>query len=175
MSQSIYFDYVKTRFGAFQLTASERGLTAIRFPGQFTFKEKSNGKTPESARKALRAGNRFLKRYFSRNWESGSQVPVDWQKLSPFETRVLKALRTVPPSSTTHYSALARKSGVPNGARAVGNALGRNPLPVLIPCHRVVRKDQSLGGFSGGLNWKRRLLNLEQKNHGSAGLNLRYK
>ena len=161
MSESIYFDYAKTRFGAFQLTASERGLTAIRFPGQFTVKEKSNGKTPKSARKALQAGNQFLKRYFSGKWEPGFRVPIDWQNLSIFEARVLKALRKTPPSSVTNYSALAEKSGSPGGARAVGNALGRNPLPVLIPCHRVVRKDQSLGGFSGGLNWKRRLLKLE--------------
>jgi methylated-DNA-[protein]-cysteine S-methyltransferase len=124
---------------------------------------------PKPAKAALQAGKQFLKRFFSGKLTSGSNVPIGWQGLSPFEARVLKALRKVAPSQVTHYGALAKSSGVPNGARAVGNALGRNPLPVLIPCHRVVRKDQSLGGFSGGLNWKRRLLKLERvpvkKNH----------
>ena len=164
--EALYFDYVKTRLGTFRLAASERGLTAIQFPGQFAFQKKSNGKTPESARKALQAGNRFLKRYFSGKMSQNFNIPMDWQKLSPFETRVLKALRKVPPSSVTDYSTLARISGVPNGARAVGNALGRNPFPVLIPCHRVVHKDRSLGGFSSGLNWKRKLLSLEKNGLG---------
>ena len=166
MEESVYFDYAKTCFGSFQLAASKRGLTAIRFPGQFSYQKRSNGKTPPSARKALRAGNQFLRRYFGGKSESGFQVPVDWENLSFFEARVLKALRKVPPSSVTHYSALAKKSGVPDGARAVGNALGKNPLPVLIPCHRVLRKDRSLGGFSAGLTWKRKLLAFEKNGSG---------
>lgn len=160
-SSPIYFDYVKTRFGTFQIQAGRRGLTGIQFPGQFTFRKKSNGSAPKTVRKALQMGSQFLTRYFSGKMSSGSNVPIDWQKLTAFETRVLKRLRKIPPSSVTDYAALARKSGVSKGARAVGNALGRNPLPILIPCHRVIRRDRSLGGFSGGLHWKRRLLKLE--------------
>ena len=159
--EPLYFDHVKTPFGIFQIQASTRGLTAIRFPGKFSTRKSSHGKTPQPAHKALQAGNQFLKRYFSGKTAIHAQVPIDWKRLSSFEIRVLRTLRKVGPSSVTTYSGLAQKSGFPKGARAVGNALGRNPFPVLIPCHRVLRKDDSLGGFSGGLHWKRRLLKLE--------------
>ena len=88
---------------------------------------------------------------------------MDWTSFKPFDQRVLKTLlKQTKAGQTVSYSELAERCGKPRAQRAVGNALNRNPIPILIPCHRVVRKDQSLGGYGGGLQWKRILLNLEK-------------
>lgn len=86
---------------------------------------------------------------------------------SPFQTAVYSALLSVPPGSTVSYARLAEMAGHPGAARAVGTAMARNPLPVIIPCHRVVRGDGALGQYgSGGPLWKQRLLDLEGRNAG---------
>ncbi|MBI4357905.1 MAG: methylated-DNA--[protein]-cysteine S-methyltransferase [Candidatus Omnitrophica bacterium] len=76
---------------------------------------------------------------------------------------MLKVLRNVPATRTVTYSGLARRAQVPHAARAVGNSLSRNPIPILIPCHRVIRKNGSLGGYRGGRRLKRTLLSLERR------------
>ena len=81
--------------------------------------------------------------------------------LGPFPRRVYEALLAVPFGQMVGYGELAVLCGRSGSARAVGGAMGRNPLPIFIPCHRVVRSDGSLGGFSGGLRWKRELLRHE--------------
>lgn len=78
-----------------------------------------------------------------------------------FQLACLNALLAVPYGKTISYAKLAQKAGVPGGARAVGNAMNRNPLPILVPCHRVIRSDGGIGGFSKGLAMKRVLLELE--------------
>ena len=80
----------------------------------------------------------------------------------PFQIKVWEALLALPDGATSSYSALARAIGAPNAARAVGTAVGQNPLAMLIPCHRVVQKSGALGGYRWGLPLKRRLLALEQ-------------
>ena len=92
-----------------------------------------------------------------------SAVPLDLSGEPPFRARVLGVLRTVRYGRTTTYAALARRAGRAGGARAAGQAVARNPLPLIVPCHRVVRSDGSLGGFSaaGGVAVKRRLLAAE--------------
>lgn len=93
--------------------------------------------------------------------------PADLAALSvdpggtPFQASVWKALRRIPFGSTISYGELAEWVGNPNAARAVGRANGQNPIPVVIPCHRVIGKDGSLTGFGGGLAWKQWLLDLE--------------
>ncbi|MFQ5689459.1 MAG: methylated-DNA--[protein]-cysteine S-methyltransferase [Gemmatimonadota bacterium] len=89
------------------------------------------------------------------------EISVDLSGLSAFERRVLEGVRQVPFGQVIPYSELARRIGTPRGARAVGNALGRNPVAIVIPCHRVVRRDGSLGGYTGGLHYKRHLLTIE--------------
>jgi len=81
--------------------------------------------------------------------------------LPRFTGTVLREVARIPFGETTSYGALAAAVGNPAAARAVGQAVGANPLPLLIPCHRVLAADRSLGGFSGGLHWKRFLLTLE--------------
>jgi O-6-methylguanine DNA methyltransferase len=88
-------------------------------------------------------------------------VPLDLSGLSPFHRRVLRAALRIPYGRTVTYSDLARRVGRPAAARAVGQAMARNPVPLVIPCHRVVAAGGGLGGYSGGLALKRRLLALE--------------
>lgn len=89
--------------------------------------------------------------------------PVDLARVGPFEREVLEALRRIPAGQVRTYRDIARGLGEPGAARAVGAACARNPLPLLIPCHRVVRADGTLGGYSlqGGVDLKRRLLQRE--------------
>lgn len=82
---------------------------------------------------------------------------------TPFQKRVWQALLRVPWGTTCSYTDLARQSGKPRAVRAVANACGRNPVAIVVPCHRIVRSDGSLGGYGGGLDVKRKLLRLEQE------------
>jgi len=86
-------------------------------------------------------------------------VPVDLILAgTPFRVEVLTELKSLPPGRTVTYGELASRVGRPRGAQAVGGAVGANPVPVVVPCHRVMAADGSLGGFSGGLATKRALL-----------------
>lgn len=93
----------------------------------------------------------------------GKPPLFDWPKAAPFTLRVWRALTALPSGSVVGYGELARKVGRPGSARAVGRACGANPLPLFIPCHRVQAGDGGLGGYSGGLPWKRLLLDRESR------------
>ena len=88
---------------------------------------------------------------------------------TPFQQRVWEALLTIPYGETTSYGALARKIQQPKASRAVGSANGSNPIPIIIPCHRVIGADGTLTGFGGGLPTKRYLLALEDQDQLSLG------
>lgn len=103
----------------------------------------------------------WIEQYCSKKMAKASP-PVSLDTLPPHTKRVLETLAKVPFGSTTTYGELAAASGSPNGARAVGGACGRNPVPLLIPCHRVLAAGGALGGFSQGLEVKRRLLAFEK-------------
>ncbi|MCX9083891.1 MAG: methylated-DNA--[protein]-cysteine S-methyltransferase [Candidatus Methanoperedens sp.] len=102
-----------------------------------------------------------LERYFEGEIIEFSSFPAISQ-LSPFEQKVLVETRKIKYGRTITYSQLAEKIGC-NGPRAVGNALGKNPIPIVIPCHRVVAKN-GIGGYSAGIDIKTRLLDLENRN-----------
>ena len=89
---------------------------------------------------------------------------LDLNEATAFQRQVWEATRQIPYGQTRSYGQIASKIGKPGAARAVGQALGKNPLPIIIPCHRVVNSDDKLGGFSGGLKIKEQLLTLEKKN-----------
>ena len=92
------------------------------------------------------------------------EVPLDWRGIPAWDRRVLEGARGVARGEVTSYGRLARRIGAPGAARAVGSALGRNPFWILVPCHRVVAGDGSIGGYGGGLDsleLKRDLLALE--------------
>lgn len=90
--------------------------------------------------------------------------PARFERGTPFEQSVWKAARSIPAGETRSYGWLAQKIGRPRAARAVGQALARNPLPVVFPCHRVIRSDGGLGGFASGTRVKKYLLELERGN-----------
>lgn len=88
---------------------------------------------------------------------------LDLSAASPFLTNVWQVTRSIPYGETKTYAWIAGKLGMPKAARAVGQALARNPLLIIIPCHRVICSNGNLGGFSGGIGWKQRLLEIEGK------------
>ena len=92
-----------------------------------------------------------------------STVALDMDGLPEFHCRVYEAARTIPPGKTLSYGDIARRVGAPGAARAVGQALGRNPFPIVVPCHRVLASGGKIGGFSaqGGIATKRRMLAIE--------------
>jgi methylated-DNA-[protein]-cysteine S-methyltransferase len=88
-------------------------------------------------------------------------IPLDLGGVGPFHRKVLLRCRAIPFGETRTYAALAREAGSPKAFRAVGHAMATNPIPIVIPCHRVVGSDGSLRGFGGGLPMKERLLRME--------------
>ncbi len=102
----------------------------------------------------------MLKAYFS-GQETLNELPLDLLGTSSFVRLVLDVTRTIGYGEQQCYSWVASQIGTPGLSRAVGTALGRNPVPVLVPCHRVLTKDGSLGGFSGGRALKAAMLQLE--------------
>jgi O-6-methylguanine DNA methyltransferase len=87
--------------------------------------------------------------------------PLDLTGHTAFRIRVWEELQEIPLGQTASYSEIAVRLGDPNATRAVGGACGANPIPLIIPCHRVLAAGRKLGGFSGGLHWKRKLLAIE--------------
>ena len=112
----------------------------------------------------LARGRAELLEYF-RGKRRAFDLPLD-PRGTPFQRRVWEALAAVPYGETVTYGALARRAGSPKAVRAVGQANHRNPLPILLPCHRVVGADGSLTGYAGGLELKRFLLDLEGADYG---------
>jgi len=102
-----------------------------------------------------------LKRYFAGERVSFRSLKLDLSAGSPFQQAVWRELCRIPRGEVICYSELARRVGRPRAARAVGNAVGRNPIPIIVPCHRVIKADGSIGGFSCGLEIKRALHEIE--------------
>jgi len=145
-----------TRFGPVTATFTPRGLAALEFGARA-----ARGATPvgKAGAPAARTLARELERYFEKG-EWRFSVPLDLTCGTDFDRAVWRALVRIPPGETRSYGEVARLTGRPRAARAVGNACGRNPVPVVVPCHRVVAAD-GLGGFGLGPGLKRRLLALE--------------
>jgi methylated-DNA-[protein]-cysteine S-methyltransferase len=106
------------------------------------------------------AVRRELEAYFAGE-RRGFDVPVDWSLVRGFAGAVLQATARIPFGSVSSYRAVATDAGSPNAYRAAGNALGSNPVPIVVPCHRVLHAGGGLGGYTGGLARKRFLLHLE--------------
>ncbi|MCK3658401.1 cysteine methyltransferase [Pasteurellaceae bacterium Pebbles2] len=102
-----------------------------------------------------------LERYFQGETETFADIPLA-PKGTPFQQAIWQALRQIPYGETATYGGLAQLINNPKAVRAVGGAVGRNPISIIIPCHRILGKDRQLTGFGGGLPVKRHLLDLEQ-------------
>jgi methylated-DNA-[protein]-cysteine S-methyltransferase len=142
---------VASAVGPLEVTVSERGVSRIHFPAD-----------PPPADLPPLPGHVAdeLRAYFAGELRAFS-VPVDLQGVSDFTRKVLEATAEIPYGATVSYGEIARMIGMPGAAQAVGNALGANPVPIVIPCHRVIRSDGSMGWFTGGPGIKRALLRLE--------------
>ncbi|MFH1861856.1 MAG: methylated-DNA--[protein]-cysteine S-methyltransferase [bacterium] len=101
-----------------------------------------------------------LNAYFESGVPFPEDIPLDLSG-SPFQQKVWSALHVIPHGKTYSYGEIAAQVGSPKAARAVGSACGANPIPLLVPCHRVITSDGRLGGYGGGLHIKRKLLDLE--------------
>ena len=157
-----------TALGRCALAFSEQGLTAVRLPGS------DDSQTLQGLASALRADAAAAPRWVTeaiaamQSHLAGSahdlrHVPLDSTGIDDFERRVYAAARALDPGCTCSYGQMALALGEPAAMRAVGRALGRNPWPLVVPCHRVLAAGGKLGGFSapGGSDTKRRLLVLE--------------
>jgi methylated-DNA-[protein]-cysteine S-methyltransferase len=113
-----------------------------------------------SAPRRLDEPRRELEQYFA-GTRNRFEVPIDWQLTRGFGRRVLEAAVRIPFGSVSTYKQVADEAGSPRGSRAAGNALGANPLPIVVPCHRVLHSTGGLGGYTGGLERKRLLLAIE--------------
>jgi methylated-DNA-[protein]-cysteine S-methyltransferase len=109
---------------------------------------------------ALDEVRRELDEYFAGK-RTSFDVPVDWKLHDGFSRRVLRATARIPYGELLTYAQVAAKAGSPRGSRAAGNALGSNRMPIVVPCHRVVRTGGMLGGYTGGIERKQYLLGLE--------------
>ena len=160
----LQWDVIDSPLGPLFFAASERGLCHVDFgvsQADFLSGLDPLARTEQSA-PALAHFTGQLLAYFAGE-RSRFDVQLDLSRLTPFQLSVLQAARRIPPGSVWTYGQVARTIGKPTASRAVGQALGRNPVPIVIPCHRVVASDGGLGGYSGGggLDSKRWLLHLE--------------
>ncbi|HEX3510636.1 MAG TPA: methylated-DNA--[protein]-cysteine S-methyltransferase [Solirubrobacteraceae bacterium] len=156
---------VDSPFGPLLLASTERGLVRLAFP-----EEDVDGVLERLARRvspriiesasAFDPARRELEEYFT-GTRSGFEIATDWTLISDFGRRVLRATCEIPFGGVSTYKEVATDAGSPRGSRAAGNALGSNPIPIVIPCHRVLHTGGGLGGYGGGLERKRWLLELE--------------
>ena len=166
-AEQVWYDRLPTSpIGPVFVAVTARGLRAVRFGlGEREFVEALRHETRASpVRSAARAGAaaRQVGEYLAGR-RTAFDVPVDLSAVTAFQRQVLLAACQIPRGQVRTYSDLARQIGRPKAARAVGQALGSNPVPIVVPCHRVLASDGSLRGYSGGggLATKERLLRLE--------------
>lgn len=165
MTQDFLYTVFKTSAGWVGILGSPAGLRCITLP-QPSEKAAVNLMVKEVGN-AARTTEHFLdlienfKAYFS-----GRKVEfpnaLDYSGFTPFQSAVWETTRRIPYGQTQSYGWVAQQIGKPHAARAVGQALGSNPFPIIVPCHRVLAGDGTLGGFSGGLDMKKSLLKLEK-------------
>ena len=156
-------DRVATRhpspLGSILLAATDRGLAGLWFEGQ-RYHPPADAWPLVADHPVLTLACRQLDEYFSGD-RTTFELPLDLQGGTPFQRSVWQALLGIPAGARTSYAALSQRIGRPAAVRAVGAAVGRNPLSIVVPCHRVVGTDGSLTGYAGGLDRKTALLRLE--------------
>jgi methylated-DNA-[protein]-cysteine S-methyltransferase len=156
---------VDSPFGKLLLAASEQGLLRLAFPEEdadSVLERLAARVSPRivEAPAQLDPIRRELDEYFEGR-RRAFELPLDWTLVGPFGRRVLGATAKIPYGAVLTYTEVAAEAGSPRGSRAAGNALGANPIPIVVPCHRVLRGSGALGGYAGGLPRKQFLLELE--------------
>ena len=151
--------HYESPLGTMLLAASDQGVVGVWFLGQRHGPD-SSGWREDPQHPVLREAITQLAAYYAGE-RSGFDLPLDLQAGTAFQQSVWDALRRIPRGGTTSYAELARRLGKPQAARAIGAAVGRNPVSIVVPCHRVLGTDGTLTGYAGGLERKTALLRLE--------------
>ena len=156
---------VDSPIGPLAVASTPRGLVRIAFDNQSvdSFAEELAAKLSPRVMRAPRRLDevrRELDQYFEGNRKE-FEVPIDWSLTHGFFRKVLRHTARIGYGSVGTYAEMAQKAGSPRAVRAAGNALGSNPIPIVVPCHRVLRTGGGLGGYGGGLERKEFLLRLE--------------
>lgn len=151
---------IDSPIGKLRLAACDDGLLAVIFPNEKTKRDFGDNRGSEAARAHLDAAAKALREYFA-----GKRRDFKDLKLAPrgteFQLSVWRALTKIPFGATRSYADIARLIGNPKAMRAVGLANGKNPIPIIVPCHRVIGSNGALTGFGGGLPTKKWLLTHE--------------
>jgi len=170
MEKTLKYVIFKTKWGYFGLAGTESALYRTQLPGLEHKKIESrllkNQPDAQFEKTYFKALQQQITAYFEGVCVNfGPDIPIVLDRLSVFSSKVLTTCRKIKFGRTVSYSELAKKAGQPAASRAVGNALAKNPLPLIIPCHRVLRTDGKMGGFSapGGISLKKRMFALEHK------------
>ena len=153
-------------FGTLLLAKTPRGLVRIGLPNEDTeelLTDLAGRISPRvlEAPTGLDEERRELEDYFAGR-RHAFELPIDWQLSHGFLLRARQGIAAIPYGETRTYTDLARSAGNERAVRAAGSACSRNPIPLVVPCHRVLRSDGSLGGYAGGLEMKEKLLDLER-------------
>lgn len=176
-SKLLWAEMLSTPICPLWLSFSDRGLQALHLnnPGPQSGPSWPVGQTDQELATHLRHWRQevaiALKAYFAGKPRSFDHLTLDLQG-TPFQIMVWQALQQVPFGAVISYQALAESLDRPRSARAMGGALRANPLPIIIPCHRVIATNGSLGGYSGGLQYKRLLLSHEKVTSGKSPIPL---
>ena len=157
---------IQTADGTFTAHFSGNGLAALDFPSGVTVSRMATNELPAPWNSWLRLTERALEQALAGKTPD-RLPPLDLSSGTEFQRCVWSALRKIPSGQTKSYAQVAQSIGRPEAVRAVGQACGANPIPVVIPCHRVLAAGGRLGGFSSGLDWKRKLLAREGSIPGS--------
>jgi methylated-DNA-[protein]-cysteine S-methyltransferase len=161
----VTYTTVDSPFGEMLVALTGRGVVRLAFPEEDddavleTLARRISPRIVESPAPPD-AVARELEEYFAGRRRE-FELALDWSLIGPFGRRVLRVTSEIPYGGVLSYSEVAAEAGSPRGSRAAGNALGSNPIPIVIPCHRVLRTGGALGGYGGGLDRKRYLLELE--------------
>lgn len=156
----------ETAIGTCAVRWSDRGVTGVLLPGTRALAARASAAPPDAPEPVLAAVQAMIA-LLAGEPRDLLEVALDERGIDPFRHRVYAATRDVGPGGTATYGEIARAIGHPGAARAVGVALGSNPFPVVVPCHRILASTGALHGFSapGGIATKRRMLEIE----GAAG------
>ena len=161
---SLKLSVFETSWGWIASAISDSGLAALTLPQPTRFRAEESLANQVGSANLVKSRNEAIEKrmneYFKGERKS-FELPLDMSLGTSFQQAVWKATVSVPFGELRSYSWVARKVGAPLAMRAVGSALGSNPIAIVVPCHRIVRSDGALGGYGGGLKLKRRLLDLE--------------
>lgn len=159
----VAYALVDSPFGPLTAAVTSTGLVRLAYPGEEAVLEELSERISPRVLEApakLDPVRRQLGEYFDGRLHD-FRLALDWALVMPFARKVLAVTAKIPYGNVTSYAEVAARTGNPRASRAAGNALGSNPMPIVVPCHRVVRTGGGLGGYTGGLERKEFLLRLE--------------